>query len=213
MKNFANDPDRNFESGADPAHASGVTPKEHSNAERPGKANPRGNRPDGAGRHAADARNATADARRTAEETKTGKKEKGGSLIPYKAAMDELFVHLEAQKLPKIVHALLGATLENPLKLFCWVGDAESATGANRVVPGLYASDLLVKLLLAVRALNWELAADILAHAVPPVECEITGEMIKAGLDVWYSHDREFDDAAEIVKEIFSSMRARQAVS
>lgn len=106
--------------------------------------------------------------------------------LPYTKAMDELFVHLEAHKLPKIVHALLGATLQNPINLMCLVGNAELAAGTPRVEAGLYASDLLMKLLVAVRALDWELIANVLAHAVSlsssdDGESEVTPEMVKAG--------------------------------
>src|ERR1700683_1300263 len=89
--------------------------------------------------------------------------------LPYATAMDELFVHLQAQKLPKVVHTLFGVALQNPINLRCLVGNAELAPGALRVDPGFYASKLLKKLLAAVRALDWELVADILAHAIPPV--------------------------------------------
>lgn len=109
-------------------------------------------------------------------------------MLPYKATMDELFVHLQPQKLPKVVHTLLGVTLQNPIKLMCLVGNSELTSGTPRVESGLYASDLLIELLQAVRALDWELVANCLAHAIPPLESDeeitVTPEMIEAGEEV-----------------------------
>lgn len=41
-------------------------------------------------------------------------------------------------------------------------------------------------------------------------EIEVTREMIWAGLAVWFDSDREWDDPAEIVINIFKTMRARE---
>jgi hypothetical protein len=64
----------------------------------------------------------------------------------------------------------LALVLENPLKLFCFVGNASGALsdGTAHVEPGLYASDLLVKLLAATRALDWEVIGVLLEQAISP---------------------------------------------
>jgi hypothetical protein len=93
----------------------------------------------------------------------------------YRDAMDELFRHLESQELPKIVHTRLGIALEKPIKLFCIVGKASPAIGKMRtpqIEPGLYASNLLVKLLVAVRTPDWELVAVLLEQAISPIHSE-----------------------------------------
>ena len=90
---------------------------------------------------------------------------------PFRSAMDDLMAEFEANELPEVVSHLVVAVLKKPIKLCCWVGEADLATGASRIEPGFYASDLLVELLLAVRALNWEVVVRLLEHAVlPPLE-------------------------------------------
>jgi hypothetical protein len=86
----------------------------------------------------------------------------------YAVAMDELFANLKNQELPKVVHARLALVLENPLKLFCCVGHAEPALGTARVEPALYASDRLVELVAAAKALDWERTAVLLEQAISP---------------------------------------------
>lgn len=109
--------------------------------------------------------------------------------LSYAQAMDELFVHLKAQKLPKVIHALLGDVLDNPVKLFCVVGDPGPAVGASQVAPGSYASNSLKKLIEAVRALDWELVRIILEHAASPTSLAsrpivVSPSMIDAGTRV-----------------------------
>ena len=87
----------------------------------------------------------------------------------YEKMMDELFRHLEPHELPKIVHTRLRLVLENPVKLFCLVGDADAAFGAPRIQPGLYASNRLVELVEAARALDWKQVAILLEQAITPV--------------------------------------------
>ena len=82
----------------------------------------------------------------------------------YRDAMDELFRCLP-NELPKIVHTRLGVVLENPIKLLCFVGNTEPAFGTARIEPGLYASDRLVELVEAARALDWERIAIILEQS------------------------------------------------
>jgi hypothetical protein len=54
--------------------------------------------------------------------------------------------------------------------------------------------------------------ADARGHAkeTREEEIEITEEMIWAGLTVWFDRDREWDDPADIVRQIFASMRTRE---
>ena len=136
--------------------------------------------------------------------------------LPYTQAMDDLFVHLEAQKLPKVVHALLGAVLQNPINLQCIVGHAELASGAPRVEPGLYASKLLKKLLTATRALEWEVVADTLAHAIAPIEiipefAVVTALMLAAGEEIIYerlgSGLPSFLSGADLAIQVYQAMR------
>lgn len=87
----------------------------------------------------------------------------------FREAMDELLAGCQAHELPDVVADLVVAVLKQPIKLFCWVGDAEFTAGAPRVAPGFYASDLLVKLLEAVRTLNWEGVIRLLKHALLPL--------------------------------------------
>ena len=106
----------------------------------------------------------------------------------YDDAMEALLAHLEAHKPPKVVaEALTAFVRDHHLKLCAWVGDGGSAgdAGAARVPPGLYASDLLVKLLAAVRAFDWKVVAVLMGHAVSPdgpvgSNVEITSKMIRA---------------------------------
>lgn len=88
----------------------------------------------------------------------------------YHAAMEELFAYFEANKPPQVVLSTFGAVLENPVKLLCGVGNADpsSRIGTMSVKPGLYASDLLVKLLEAVRARDWKTVVSLFEHASSP---------------------------------------------
>jgi hypothetical protein len=90
----------------------------------------------------------------------------------YRDAMDELFRRLP-DELPKIVHTRLGMVLENPIKLLCFVGNAEPALGTPRIEPGLYASDRLVELVEATRALDWERIAVLLEQSISPAQAEV----------------------------------------
>ena len=187
MKHLTHDSADNFESVADPAHASAFSEPGASDAGSGavrGRADPRGSREAGARSHEADALHAAEPAR---AEGKSGEEENpekvSPDFVPYTTAMDELFVHLQAQKLPKVVHTHLGIVLQNPVKLMCVVGDSESALGATRPEPGLYASKVLRKLIQATRTLDWELVAILLEHADTSYvdETEITEQMIAAG--------------------------------
>lgn len=76
----------------------------------------------------------------------------------YKDALAELIGRAEAQELPEEVVRALARVFEHPQKLFFWEpndGLASGISAPNEPV-GLQASDLLVKLVLAVRALDWE---------------------------------------------------------
>ena len=88
-----------------------------------------------------------------------------------KDALSELFTKCETLEPPEIVTNLIIAVLEKPLKLFCLVGEDSSTEriGTARLSPGLYASDLFVKLLAAVRALQWEVVVIILEQALSPL--------------------------------------------
>jgi hypothetical protein len=84
-------------------------------------------------------------------------------------ATEQLLSLCEALEPPEIIVKCLAILYEKPVKLLCWVGDAEPTGGTPRVTPGLYASDLFVKLLQAFRALDWEVVAVILEQAKSPV--------------------------------------------
>jgi len=83
-------------------------------------------------------------------------------------ATEELLRYCETYEPPEIVRTRAVNVFENPTKLFCWVGEAQPALGALRIEPGLYASDLFVKLLAATRALDWEVVAVVLEQAISP---------------------------------------------
>jgi hypothetical protein len=83
-------------------------------------------------------------------------------------ALSALFRDCEAYKPPQIILERIVGALEHPIKLFCWVGDTNAAVGATRPVPGFYASDLLVELMEAVRALDWEIVGILLEQAISP---------------------------------------------
>ena len=83
-------------------------------------------------------------------------------------AMHWLLAECEASEPPEIVRQLIIEVLNNPVKLFCWVGDAETTSGAARPNAGLYASDLFVKLLRTVRAFDWKIVSVLLEQALPP---------------------------------------------
>jgi hypothetical protein len=87
----------------------------------------------------------------------------------YREAMDELFANISPHELPQVVHTRLGLVLENPVKLLCFVGNAEPALRTPRVETGLYASDRLVELVKATRTLDWERIAVLLEQAISPI--------------------------------------------
>jgi hypothetical protein len=95
----------------------------------------------------------------------------------FDATMDELLGHAKAHELPQVVLEGIVAILENPIKLFCWVGEAHPAGGSGTPSPppSLYASDLLVKLVGAVRAFDWEVVAVILEQARSPLAPALLG--------------------------------------
>jgi hypothetical protein len=80
----------------------------------------------------------------------------------------ELFANAESHKPPQIIIERIIAVLQNPLKLCCWVGEAMPATRTNHPSPGLYASNLFMKLIAAMRALDWEVVLIILEQVAPP---------------------------------------------
>lgn len=86
-------------------------------------------------------------------------------------AAEELLRHLETHEPPEIVRLRAIDVLQNPTKLLCWVGDAVPGR-TPRVQPGLYATDLFVKLLAACRALDWEVVGVILEQAISPPRTE-----------------------------------------
>jgi hypothetical protein len=93
----------------------------------------------------------------------------------------------EALELPEIVHQGVIRVLENPGKLFCLVGHAETAVGADAPKAGLYASDLFVKLIVALRALDWEVVVILLEQATSPPIPSSTATPLEeplSGLDV-----------------------------
>jgi hypothetical protein len=166
LKHFADDLSHCFESPAGSAHSSGDNPKDSADDSR------KENHRDGPRGHEANASD-SADASRFGAEKETkeeieGKEVTRSAFVPYQIAMDELFVHLEAQKLPKVVHSLLGTVLDNPTKLLCVIGNPSPALGASHIATGFYASNLLKKLIEAVRALDWELVTILLEHALLP---------------------------------------------
>jgi len=96
------------------------------------------------------------------------------------------------------------------------VGNAEIASGTPRIEPGFYASKLLKKLLAATRALEWELVADTLAHAVAPIEITsefavVTASMIAAGEEIIYerlgSGLPSFLSGADLAIQVYQAMR------
>src|SRR2546423_1278875 len=79
-------------------------------------------------------------------------------VMTYRAALDELIGKAKAQELTEEVVRALARLFDHPEKLFCWKPDdgLTAQVGAANLSEGLQASDLLVKLVLAVRALDWE---------------------------------------------------------
>jgi hypothetical protein len=89
-----------------------------------------------------------------------------------KVALAQLLADCEAFELPEIVPNLIVAVLQKPLKLFCAVGEVDPAdrvVGTMYLEPGLYASNLFVELLAAVRTLQWEVVVVILEQALTPL--------------------------------------------
>jgi hypothetical protein len=73
--------------------------------------------------------------------------------------MDELYGICETQKAPEtLVNNILAALEQQPPVLFCWVDVAWPLPKENPLACGYYASDKLVRLLEAARALDWESA-------------------------------------------------------
>lgn len=89
----------------------------------------------------------------------------------FKDALAQLLAECEAAELPEVIPNLIVAVLQKPLKLFCAVGEVSPADRVDTVYlqPGLYASDLFVKLLAAARALQWEVVIVILEQALSPL--------------------------------------------
>ena len=82
-----------------------------------------------------------------------------------------LIRYCEALELPEIILERLAILSDKLVKLMCWVGEADPTTDPRtvRMQPGLYASDLFVKLFKAVRALDWELVLVLIEHAQTPL--------------------------------------------
>ena len=78
--------------------------------------------------------------------------------MSYGEAMQELVGHAEANELPIEVTRALTSLFKRPEKLLVWNPDPNlaSGVGASNLSFGLQASNLLVKLVLAARALDWE---------------------------------------------------------
>ena len=78
--------------------------------------------------------------------------------MDYASAMAELFGLAKAEKMPPEVIRVLARIFEHPVKLFCFEPDVCSASGVWTASAAcrLQASDLLKKLVLAARALDWE---------------------------------------------------------
>lgn len=78
--------------------------------------------------------------------------------ILYDDAMEELLARAEAKELPEVVFWALAYFFKTPAKLFCCHLDLDLAGNVRTsgAETRLEASQLLVKLVLAVRALNWE---------------------------------------------------------
>jgi hypothetical protein len=96
----------------------------------------------------------------------------------FKAAMDQLLAIWETEEPPEVCRQFIIPVLQQTTKLFCWVGNAQTADGvrATGVEAGFYASDLLVKLLSASIALDWEVVAILLEQAMPPEALVPTAE-------------------------------------
>lgn len=78
--------------------------------------------------------------------------------IGYADAMEELTRLAKSGELPPEVIWALASIFEHPAKLFCVEPDIQLADGVWTASPAcrLQASNLLVKLVLAVRALDWK---------------------------------------------------------
>lgn len=76
----------------------------------------------------------------------------------YDDAMEELLGLAKSDVLPPKVIGVLVGIFEHPIKLFCAEPDIRTADGVWTVsaTSRLQASNLLVKLVLAARALDWE---------------------------------------------------------
>jgi hypothetical protein len=81
-----------------------------------------------------------------------------GLLMDYETAMAELLGLAKANVLPPEVIGALARIFEHPVKLFCAEPDVRAADGVwtMSATSRLQASNLLVKLVLAVRAFDWE---------------------------------------------------------
>ena len=78
--------------------------------------------------------------------------------MTYRDALEELIVKTKAHEPPEEVVRALACLFERPEKLFCFVPNPNPTvgSGALNVASSLQASNLLVELVLAVRALDWE---------------------------------------------------------
>jgi TRAP-type C4-dicarboxylate transport system permease large subunit len=90
------------------------------------------------------------------------------NLIPFERALETLWTDCQTLEAPQVIIGGIVTVLENPIKLFCLVGNSDLAIGAVRCPPGLYASDFFVELMQAVRALDWEVVCIILEQANSP---------------------------------------------
>lgn len=78
--------------------------------------------------------------------------------MSYRDAMEELIGLTEAKVIPPEVVRALASIFDHPNKLFCCELESGTASGVSALSSGprLQASNLLVKLVLAARALDWE---------------------------------------------------------
>ena len=78
--------------------------------------------------------------------------------MSYREALDELIGKAKTGEIPHEVVRALASVCDHPAKLFCCELEScpASGVGAASALPRLQASNLLVELVLAVRALDWE---------------------------------------------------------
>jgi hypothetical protein len=137
----------------------------------------------------------------------------------YREKVAELLGLLEGDHVPPRVKLAVPSLSKCHNKLFVMVSKPSPALRADYLEPGIYPSDLLCKLVEAIRALEWPQVLVLIHEATSsdlpmPIaaeiaEIEVTGEMIEAGVNtIDEMTPRGVNVGSNVVEAVYRAMEA-----